>query len=68
MAQSPARWAYPLSLLFKLANVDLVNDLVIGADQSLMQVGELVTEIIKGKEYRVPLPSEPTGRQDEASE
>ena len=57
-----------MSLLFRLSNVDLTNDLVIGSDQSLMQPNELVTEIIKGKEYKVPLPSEATGKQDETSE
>jgi hypothetical protein len=66
VSQCPGRWSYPLNLLFKLANFDIQNDLVIMIDQSILQSGKMVNEIIKGKEYKIPLPSHPENKLEES--
>ena len=60
ISQAPRRWAYPLSVLFKFAGIQqdpLSSDFVIEESQQISQIDNLVEEILKGKEYKVPLPS-----------
>ena len=46
VSQCPGRWAYPLSLLFKMNNIDIQNDLVIMTDQEIANCDKMVSEIL----------------------